>query len=78
MNVLKVEMSYQEKKKEPKDINVKAFNMISNKNEAKAMREHISRDCKYEFNNTVCNSNQNWNNKTCHGNVKITVRAKRL
>ena len=50
-------MSYQEKKKEPKDINVKAFNMISNKNEAKAMREHISRDCKYEFNNTVCNSN---------------------
>ena len=28
--------------KETKDINGKAFNMITNKNEAKAMREHIS------------------------------------
>ena len=52
--------------------------MINNKNEAKAMREHISRYCKYKFNNTVCNSNQKWNNKTCHGNVKLTVRAQRL
>ena len=28
--------------KETKDINVKAFNMIRNKNEEKAMTEHIS------------------------------------
>ena len=28
--------------KETKDINIKAFNMITNKNEAKAMTEHIS------------------------------------
>ena len=28
--------------KETKDINIKAFNMITNKNEAKAMTKHIS------------------------------------
>ena len=44
---------FQEKKKE---INVKAFNMITNKNEAKALIEHISCDCKFKFNSTVCNS----------------------
>ena len=31
--------------KEIKDINVKTFNMITNKDEAKAMTEHISCDC---------------------------------
>ena len=44
--------------KETKDINVKAFNMITNKNEAKAMTEYISCDCKYKFNSTICHSNQ--------------------
>ena len=32
--------------KETKDINVKAFNMIKNKNEAETMTKHISCDCK--------------------------------
>ena len=32
--------------KETKDINVKAFNMIKNKDEAKAMTERILCDCK--------------------------------
>ena len=50
--------------KETKDINVKAFYMITNQNEAKAMIEHISCDCKCKFSSTVCNSNQKWNNKT--------------
>ena len=27
-------------------INVKVFNMVTNKNEAKTMTKHISRDCK--------------------------------
>ena len=36
--------------KETKDINVKAFNMITNKNEAKAMTEHISCGYKCKFN----------------------------
>ena len=48
-----------------RDINVKAFNMIANKNESKAMTERISCDCKCEFNSTTFNSNQKWNNKTC-------------
>ena len=38
--------------------------MITNKNEAKAMTEHISCDCKFKFKSTACNSNQKWNNKT--------------
>ena len=45
--------------KETKDINVKAFNMIRNKDEAKAMTEHISCDCsKCKFNSATCNSKQ--------------------
>ena len=32
--------------KESKDINVKAFNMITNKNETKTMTKHIPCDCK--------------------------------
>ena len=43
--------------KETKDIYVKAFNMITNKNEAKPMRKHISCNCKFKFNSTACNSN---------------------
>ena len=56
--------------KETKDINVKAFNMITNKDEAKAMTEHISCDCKCKFNSTTYNSNQKWNNKTCQCQCK--------
>ena len=44
--------------KDRKDISVKTFNMITNKNEAKAMTKHISCDCKCKFNSTTCNSNQ--------------------
>ena len=46
-------------------LNVKAFNMITNKNEATTMTKHISCDCKCKCNSTTCNSNQKWNNKTC-------------
>ena len=56
--------------KETKYINVKTFNMIKNKNEAKAMAEHISYDCKCKFNSTVCKSNQKWNDKTCQCECK--------
>ena len=44
--------------KETRDVNDKAFNMITNKNDAEVMTEHISCDCKCKFNNTVCNLNQ--------------------
>ena len=56
--------------KETKDRNVKAFNMITNRNKAIAMTEHISCDCKCKFNSTACNSNQKWNDKTCQCECK--------
>ena len=44
--------------KETKNIIVKTLNMITNKDEAKAMTKHISSDCKCKFNGTTCNSDQ--------------------
>ena len=44
--------------KETKNINIKAFNMITSKNEAKAMIEHVSCDCK-------CKKDYSWNPNTC-------------
>ena len=41
-----------------KDINVKVFNRMANKDEAEAMTEHISCDCKCKFNSTTCNLNR--------------------
>ena len=51
--------------KETEDINIKAFKMITNKDEAKAMTENISCGFKCKFNSRTCNSKQKWNNKTC-------------
>ena len=42
--------------KKTEGINVKVFNMITNKNEAKTINKHISCDCKCKFNSTTCNS----------------------
>ena len=67
----------QNKTKQKKDINVKAFNMIANKNEAKAMTKHIPCDCKCKFNSTTCNSNQKWNNKTCQYECKNYHKCKK-
>ena len=47
-----------------RDINVKSFNMITNKSKVKTMAKHISCDCKCKFNSRTCNSNQKWNNIT--------------
>ena len=41
-----------------KDVNVKVFNTITNKNESKRMLKHISCDCKRKFISTTCNLNQ--------------------
>ena len=41
--------------KETKDMNVKAFNMIANKYEAKIIAKHISCNFKCKFNSTTCN-----------------------
>ena len=62
--------------KRNKRIHVKGFNMTPNEDEAKAMIEHISFDCKWKFNSTTCNSNQKWNNKTCQCECKNYHKCK--
>ena len=44
--------------KEEKVMNFKAFSIITNKNDAKKMTEHISCNCKCKLNGTTCNSKQ--------------------
>ena len=63
--------------KESKDINVKAFNMITNKDKDKAMTEHISCDWERKFNSTTCNSKQKQNNKTCQCECKHYCKCKK-
>ena len=73
-------MSYLQKYvfQKKQDINVKAFNEIANKNEAKTMTKHISCDCKCKFNCTTCNSSQKWNNKTFLYDKKLIASAKKI
>ena len=40
------------------------------KNEAKAIPNDISCDCKCKFNSVTCNSNRKWNNKTSLSQVQ--------
>ena len=46
-----------------KDVNVKIFNMKTNRNEAKTLVKQILCDCKCKFKSTTCKSNQKWNNE---------------
>ena len=65
--------------KETIDINFKAFNLITNEKEAKAMAKHVLCDCKCKFNSTTCNSNQKWNNNVNNNvNIKIIIHAKAI
>ena len=51
--------------------------MITNKDEAKAMTEHISCHCKCKFNSIICNSKQKWNDKTCQCECKSFAKGER-
>ena len=62
--------------KETKSINVKAFDMLTTKNEAKTMKKHISCNHKCKFNSATCNSNQKWNNKMCQCECKNYHKCK--
>ena len=64
--------------KETKEINVKVFDMITNKNKAKIMQKHISCDCKCKFNCTTCNPNQKWNNITIQCKCKTIISGKKI
>ena len=50
--------------------------MITKKDEAKAMEEHTSCDCKCKFISQTCSSNQKWNNKTCQYEYKNYGKCK--
>ena len=64
-------------KKKRHKLNVKSFNMITNKNEANAMTENISCDCKCKFNSTTYNSNQEWNIKSYQCECKNYCKCKK-
>ena len=61
-----------------KDIHVKVFNLITDRNEAKTMVKHILCDCKWKSNSTTDNSNPNAIMKHVDVNVKIIVHTKRV
>ena len=61
-----------------KNINVKAFSMITNRDEVKTSVKHTSCDCKDKFNSTACNTNQKWNNKTSQCECKIYGTCKKI
>ena len=58
-------------------MNMKGFNMITNKNKAKTITKHISCDCKSKFNSTTCNANQKWNKETCQCKCKNYHKCKK-
>ena len=64
--------------KKTKYIDVKAFNIITNKDETKAMTEHILRDCKCKFNVQHVIQNKDEIIKHVNENVKIIVSAKMI
>ena len=53
--------------------NVKAFNMITNKSEVKAMTKHVSCNCKCKVNSTT-----NRLTKLVNENVKVMIHAKKI
>ena len=40
--------------------------------------KHISCDCKCKFHSTTCNSNEEWNNKTCQCKIKNYHKCKKI
>ena len=64
--------------KKTKYIDAKAFNIITNKDETKAMTEHISYDCKCKFNVQHVIHNKDEIIKHVNENVKIVVSAKMI
>ena len=50
--------------------------MLTKKNEAKTMTEHISCGSKCKLNSTTYNLNRKWNNKTCPCEFKNSCTCK--
>ena len=47
------------------DLNLSVFNMITEINEMKTLKKHISCEWKCKFDGKKCNSDQWWNNDKC-------------
>ena len=64
--------------RETKTINVKAFDMITNKDEAKAITKHVS--CNFKCKSIVQHVNQNKNGiiKHVNMNLKIIISVKKI
>ena len=71
MQVVILLMTYLQKYDTKKAVYVKVFNMIRNRNEAKAIVKHISCDLKWKLNIIMCYSNQKCNNE--HVNVSVEI-----
>ena len=56
------------------DVNLKTFNIINGINESKTLVEHISGECRYEFDGRKCNSRQKWNNNKCQCEREKPIR----
>ena len=48
-----------------KTYELKVFNLMSEVNETRFSVQHESCECKCEFNEGLCNSNQKWNHDEC-------------
>ena len=44
--------------------------MITVINDSKTLTKHVSYECKYRFDETKCNSDQQWNNDKCQCECK--------
>ena len=53
-----------------KTYELKVFNLTSEVNETRFSVQHESCECKCEFNEGVCNSNQKWNHDECQCECK--------
>ena len=56
-----------------KDINVKAFNLMSRTNEATHIKWHEICKCKCRINASVCNNKKRWNNDKCRCECKELI-----
>ena len=61
-----------------KDVNVKVFNMTTNRNEEKTLEKQISCYFKCKFDSTTCDSNQKLNNETCQCDCKNYRTCKKI
>ena len=64
--------------KRKKDVNVKTFNMTTNKHEAKTMTKHIACDFKCKSNSTTFNQIKNGIIKHANASAKIIITVKIL